>query len=106
VNTPLYNLGLLLANIITEGMAVLNDSLEPEINEYYLMHGTSNKFVQSIEMLGIDSRFAGDKTMFGRGAYYAESSTKADQYAGNLQVLIPMFCYTSLAIFYSVYHRL
>jgi len=62
---------------------VLNDNLEPEINEYYLMHGTSYKFLQSIETQGIDARFAGENRMFGRGAYYAESSTKADQYTGN-----------------------
>jgi len=71
-----------LVNNIIEGLTVLNENLEAEINEYYLIHGTNEVYVKSIEMQGIDSRFAGDKTMFGRGAYYAESSTKADQYAG------------------------
>jgi len=31
---------------------------------------------------GLDFRMASDKPMFGKGAYCAESSTKADQYAG------------------------
>jgi len=58
----------------------LNDQLISELNEVYLLHGTNH--VEEILKNGIDSRFSGEKVMFGRGAYFAESSTKADQYAG------------------------
>jgi hypothetical protein len=33
---------------------------------------------------GLDSRMAGTNAMFGQGVYAAESSTKADQYAGKV----------------------
>jgi len=69
------------------------------------MHGTSSKFVQAIETQGIDARFAGDQPLFGRGAYYAESSTKADQYTSKYQVLIiSVFSHLPIIIFL-LWHR-
>jgi len=94
-------MGLFYVNNITAGLAVLNDNLEAEINECYLMHGTSREHVKSIEMQGVDARFAGEEPMFGRGAYYAESSTKADQYAGKFQILNLMFFTLVRFLFYS-----
>jgi len=35
-----------------------------------------------IDSDGLDTRICGDETLFGVGSYCAESSTKADQYAG------------------------
>jgi len=60
----------------------LNGNLVGEINECYLFHGTKSDNVDAIEQKGFDFRVGGDNAMFGKGAYFAESSTKADQYAG------------------------
>jgi len=54
----------------------------PEINESYLFHGTKTDTVDSILYDGIDNRLGGDRLLFGRGAYFAETATKADQYPG------------------------
>lgn len=59
---------------------VLLKDLYPEINEHYLFHGTRD--VKTIINQGLDTRLAGSGAMFGPGIYFAESSTKADQYAG------------------------
>jgi hypothetical protein len=60
-----------------------SNNIISEINEYYLLHGTRKNLVDNIVCDGLDSRLAGDSTgtLFGRGIYMAESSTKADQYA-------------------------
>ncbi|VDI54719.1 poly [ADP-ribose] polymerase 10/14/15 [Mytilus galloprovincialis] len=50
-------------------------------NEHWFFHGTSDQYVDNIINKGLDDRLGGDKGMFGRGIYAAESSTKADQYA-------------------------
>ncbi|XP_071144780.1 uncharacterized protein [Mytilus edulis] len=57
--------------------------LASHANECYLFHGTSDQVVDNIINKGLDDRLGGDKAMFGRGIYAAESSTKADQYADN-----------------------
>jgi len=69
----------------------LNKSLIGEINEYFLFHGTKKSGLKSIENQGLDSRLS-NNSMFGTGVYFAESSTKADQYAGDVQLwhLIPL----------------
>ena len=61
---------------------ILTKDLYPEINEHYLFHGTRD--VRTIINQGLDTRLAGSGAMFGPGIYFAESSTKADQYAGEL----------------------
>ena len=68
------------------GLAQLDKNLISEINEYYLLHGTKPDLIELIAHDNVDFRMSSDKPMFGRGAYYAESSTKADQYAGNCEV--------------------
>ncbi|XP_063409299.1 uncharacterized protein LOC134692726 isoform X2 [Mytilus trossulus] len=55
--------------------------LASHANECYLFHGTNDQVVENIINKGLDDRLGGDKAMFGRGIYAAESSTKADQYA-------------------------
>jgi len=67
------------------GLAQLDKNLISEINEYYLLHGTKSDLISLIVSDGIDFRMSNEKPMFGRGAYCAESSTKADQYAGKMQ---------------------
>ena len=64
------------------GGSQLNKSLVGEINEYFLFHGTKSTGLKSIEDHGLDSRLSAN-AMFGNGVYFAESSTKADQYAGD-----------------------
>lgn len=52
-----------------------------EINEHYFFHGTQDQRIKVISENGLDPRFSANG-MFGSGIYGAESSTKADQYAG------------------------
>ena len=66
----------------TLGISKLDDLLIPEINEYFLFHGVPQELIDAIQGQGIDFRL-NTRAMFGKGAYFAESSTKADQYAGN-----------------------
>merc|ERR1719487_533138 len=59
------------------------EPLQSELNEVYLWHGTFVRTALSIAQKGFDIDLAGSSrgTMYGRGAYFAESSTKADEYA-------------------------
>lgn len=52
------------------------------MNEVFLLHGTKSEFLDIIEADGLDTRVC-DRALFGSGSYFAESSTKADQYTGN-----------------------
>jgi len=61
---------------------ILEQEIVSEINENYLFHGTKDDAVDSIRFDGIDNRLGGEHLLFGKGAYFAESSTKADQYPG------------------------
>ena len=63
------------------GLKMLSDNVTPEINEYYLFHGTKAIFVDRIKD-GFDFRAATDDLLFGRGVYFAECSTKSDQHTG------------------------
>lgn len=55
----------------------------PSINEGYLWHGTSIRTALSIAQLDFDMSKAGTGrgAMYGPGAYFGESCTKADEYA-------------------------
>jgi hypothetical protein len=59
------------------------ESLDASINELYLWHGTNVRAALSIAQddFRIDLAGSGAGTMYGCGAYCAESSTKADEYA-------------------------
>ena len=63
-------------------LKTLNRNLAGEINECYLFHGTKSDIIDAIEQNGFDFRISGENGMFGKGVYFAESSTKADQYVG------------------------
>eukprot|EP00928_Gymnodinium_smaydae_P016919 TRINITY_DN16418_c0_g1_i1.p1 TRINITY_DN16418_c0_g1~~TRINITY_DN16418_c0_g1_i1.p1 ORF type:complete len:490 (+),score=23.39 TRINITY_DN16418_c0_g1_i1:97-1566(+) len=54
-----------------------------EVNEHYLFHGTSPTGALGIIKRGFDFSKAGTSTglMFGPGAYFAEASSKFDEYA-------------------------
>lgn len=56
----------------------------PDLNEYYLLHGTKKDLTEVIQRQGLDLR-VNEHGMMGRGLYFAERSTKADQYAGRLE---------------------
>ena len=74
-------------NVLTStlGISVLDKQLIPEINEHFLFHGAPQEYIESIIKQGIDFRLS-NEGMFGKGAYFAESSTKADQYAGTILI--------------------
>eukprot|EP00928_Gymnodinium_smaydae_P033462 TRINITY_DN23969_c0_g2_i1.p1 TRINITY_DN23969_c0_g2~~TRINITY_DN23969_c0_g2_i1.p1 ORF type:complete len:570 (-),score=73.74 TRINITY_DN23969_c0_g2_i1:196-1788(-) len=62
------------------------DTFEPldgELNEVYLWHGTGIRVALAIAQEDFKINLAGSNagTMYGRGAYLAESCTKADEYA-------------------------
>ena len=71
----------------TLGISVLDEQLIPEINEHFLFHGAPQEYIESIIKQGIDFRLF-NEGMFGKGTYFAESSTKADQYAGKILIRI------------------
>mmetsp|Transcript_37556 Transcript_37556/g.86740 ORF Transcript_37556/g.86740 Transcript_37556/m.86740 type:complete len:643 (+) Transcript_37556:73-2001(+) len=69
--------------------------LEKNCNEWYLLHGTSPSAARTISESDFKINLAGSNTgtLYGRGAYFAESITKADEYAkqdseGNFAVLL------------------
>jgi len=57
-------------------------SIDPELNEHYLWHGTGPTEAQGIASKGFDMDQAGSSrgALFGRGLYFAESCLKADEY--------------------------
>ena len=59
----------------------LDQRLVSDVNECYLWHGTKEDIFENICREGFDVRLARNG-MFGRGIYFAEKSSKANQYAG------------------------
>jgi len=57
--------------------------LDSSVNEVYLWHGTQVRVGLQIAMNDFNLTFAGSGagTMYGKGLYFTESSTKADEYA-------------------------
>uniref|UniRef100_A0A0B7BGU3 Poly [ADP-ribose] polymerase n=2 Tax=Arion vulgaris TaxID=1028688 RepID=A0A0B7BGU3_9EUPU len=55
--------------------------LSTDINEFYLFHGTDTENALILAAQGY--RVGDPKAMYGRGIYFAERFTKADQYADN-----------------------
>jgi len=62
---------------------LLNDPIDPSINEFYLFHGTNPKAAMQITDADFRMDLAGSHagTLYGRGIYFAESSSKSDEYA-------------------------
>lgn len=74
---------------------LLADRLKPEINEWYLFHGCGHRAAENICKQDFRLSNAGNNTgtLYGRGIYFAESITKADEYskpndAGEYAVLL------------------
>jgi len=57
--------------------------LRPHVNEWFLFHGTSPEAAEKIcsEDFSISAAGSATGTLYGRGTYFAESVTKADEYA-------------------------
>ena len=79
--SPITNAGEPEVLTATLKIPVLESIRLPEVNEYFLFHGTKADTVEHIVLQGTDTRLGGIG-LFGQGLYLAESSTKADQYAG------------------------
>mmetsp|Transcript_37817 Transcript_37817/g.87547 ORF Transcript_37817/g.87547 Transcript_37817/m.87547 type:complete len:628 (-) Transcript_37817:184-2067(-) len=64
-------------------LGYLNRRLDSSINELYLFHGSDPAGVLGIGTTGFKLDLAGSRTglMFGPGAYFAEASSKCDEYA-------------------------
>eukprot|EP00930_Biecheleria_cincta_P100385 TRINITY_DN92029_c0_g1_i1.p1 TRINITY_DN92029_c0_g1~~TRINITY_DN92029_c0_g1_i1.p1 ORF type:complete len:262 (+),score=41.97 TRINITY_DN92029_c0_g1_i1:838-1623(+) len=60
-----------------------HETLDTNLNEWYLFHGTSMSAAQNICSNDFKMRLAGTATgtLYGRGSYFAESITKADEYS-------------------------
>lgn len=63
--------------------AVQANTLDQRFNEYFLWHGTTPEGAKGISSDGFKLSFAGTRagTYFGRGCYFAECSSKSDEYA-------------------------
>lgn len=61
----------------------LADRLKPEINEWYLFHGSSAEAAEKICTHDFRLQYAGKSTgsLYGRGIYMSESVTKSDEYS-------------------------
>merc|ERR1711879_739466 len=57
--------------------------MDSSLNEHYFFHGTSPEGAYGISEAGFMINLAGSNagTMFGKGAYFAERSSKSDEYA-------------------------
>jgi hypothetical protein len=58
--------------------------LDSDVNECWLLHGTTADAVGAIAQNGIDLRLANPTGRYGSGIYLAESSIKANIYTGKL----------------------
>jgi len=70
-----------IATLTTKALGL--DELEHRHNEFYLFHGSKPSSVNDICKNDFLLNLAGAHrgTMYGRGVYFAESSSKADEYA-------------------------
>lgn len=68
---------------VAKELAGLQGELLREINETYLWHGTSPSGADGIRSGGFDLKFCGTGagSMYGKGLYFAECSSKSDEYA-------------------------
>jgi hypothetical protein len=75
-----------ICRVVTTGLLAqdIQDSLQHAVNEVYLFHGCSIDAAENISKTGFKLDLAGTSSGigFGKGAYFAERSTKSDEYAG------------------------
>lgn len=62
------------------GFVETGKSQDQAANEYFLFHGLNENAIPGITRFGFDPRFCSLKGMFGAGLYFAENSSKANQY--------------------------
>ena len=67
--------------VVVVGIQQLEQYLDSEMNECLLFHGTKQQNVIAIVDGSADFRLT-TASYFGQGTYFAECSTKADQYVG------------------------
>mmetsp|Transcript_48862 Transcript_48862/g.141529 ORF Transcript_48862/g.141529 Transcript_48862/m.141529 type:complete len:389 (+) Transcript_48862:71-1237(+) len=71
-------------HVLTSGVVeAFQQSLDASVNEHYLWHGTSRAAADCISEDGFKIALAGSHagTMFGSGGYFAECTSKADEYS-------------------------
>lgn len=54
--------------------------IDDKSNEYYLFHGTKWEVINIVKKKGFDERVGSTSGMFGAGIYFAENSSKSNQY--------------------------
>jgi hypothetical protein len=73
--------GFVRTNTLLDGDVA--DRLDGHVNEHYLWHGTTPEGAIGVSTNGFRLALAGSRagTFFGRGCYFAECSSKSDEYA-------------------------
>merc|ERR1712186_229352 len=63
--------------------SLIDDRMSEDLNEVYLWHGTTPEGAFGITETDFNLSLAGSHagTMFGNGAYFAECSSRSDEYA-------------------------
>merc|ERR1712061_273101 len=77
--------------------------LLPEANEVWLVHGTSHAAAEGITSEDFDMTRSSPSGLFGAGLYFAESSSKADEYVtgkGNPEEFPVLICRVTLGHVY------
>jgi len=59
---------------------IITECLDETVNEYLLFHGTDSETIELILQSGFDERYSSVNGMFGPGIYFAENSSKSNQY--------------------------
>ena len=62
------------------GLVETGSSTDQAANEYFLFHGLNENAIPGITRFGFDPRYCSLKGMYGAGIYFAENSSKANQY--------------------------
>ena len=62
------------------GTVLTGSSTDQAANEYFLFHGLNENGIPGITRFGFDPRYCSLKGMFGAGLYFADNSSKANQY--------------------------
>jgi hypothetical protein len=73
-----------LSERLTEDMMVHHHPIDPALNEFYFVHGTSIGAVDKICATGLDERIASKGGFFGKGIYVADMTCMWGSYAGLL----------------------
>jgi len=69
------------------GLYAWDKTIRKDLNECFLLHGTSMSSVEAIARIGLDVRLSSDMALHGRGIYLADSLNKAFMYTGEWWLL-------------------